>query len=100
MEIPPGRMDRPAIRKLLETTCLVHKNRNMLDGIVNFKFNRSHNIMLKFICFSAQGRGIGTELLRNVAKLGVRNRAEWIYRRIKQGQEGHELLPHARLQAL
>ncbi len=45
MEIPPGRMDCPAIRKLLETTCLVHKTGNMLDGIVNFKFDRSHNII-------------------------------------------------------
>ncbi len=80
MEIPPGSMGRDAIRaELLKTVCLVHKTGTALDGIVNFRFNRSQNVTLMFVCSSRPGRGIGTGLLRSVAELGARNHAEWIY---------------------
>ena len=80
MEIPPGSMSRDDIRQeLLKTVCLVHKTRKVLDGIVNFRFNKSRNVKLMFVCSSRPGRSIGTGLLRSVAELGARNHAKWIY---------------------
>jgi hypothetical protein len=79
-EIPRGELPDEAIYKELDTTlCLVYKKGKNLNGLVNFKLNKSRNITLMFICVSEYRKKIGLKLLHRVACIGSENGARWIY---------------------
>ncbi len=80
MEIPQGKMEKNVIaEELSKTTCLVHRSNKGIDGLANFRHNRSNSITILFICTSKPGNGIGTTLMHKIASMAIAQKAPWIY---------------------
>ena len=81
MEIPKGdcKLSKSIDVITNETECYVYKKENKIYGLLSFYHKTKNKIAIDFICALKSRLGIGTNLMRMLAKYCIKHNIKYIY---------------------